>query len=102
MTINRCDHELGRLLEAIESLVRVKTEIVFVTWRNARKHLNVGAGAEKLLTFTGDYDDLDSFIHPRIEDRAIELLHHLVAVRVRRWIVESDQCEAIMRFIIQS
>jgi hypothetical protein len=79
----------------------MKAEIILEAWRHLRKHLNVGARAEELLTFAGDQNHLNSFVHARIENRAIELLHHFVAVRVRGRIVERDDRDAVRDLVIE-
>src|SRR5687767_368285 len=98
MTVDCSDHKLRRLLQAVESLVGVQTEVILKRRRDIREHLDVGARAEKLLTLTRNHDHLNSVVYPRSENRAIELLHHLVAVGVRRWIVERNGRNAVASF----
>src|SRR5438105_1294484 len=89
--VDRRDHELRRLLEPAERLVRVQAEIVLEVGSTLLKHLDVGTGAEELVGLlgvgrrrrAGDHQDMDRLVHPRVEDMGVKLPHHLVAVRVR-------------------
>jgi hypothetical protein len=101
MSIDRSDHELRRLFQTRQRFVRVQTEIILERWRDVREHANVGARAKELLARARERDDLHRVVHARVENRAIELLHHLVAVGVRRRIVERDQCDPIADCIIE-
>src|SRR5262249_55790539 len=101
VTIDRRNHELRRLLQTIERLVGVQTEIVFVSRRHAREHLNIGARTKELLALASDHDHLDRLIHARVENRAIELLHHLIAVRIRRRIIQRNDRDAVACFKIE-
>ena len=90
MTINCGNDQLRRLLQPQQRFVRVQTEIILEFGSHTAKHLNVGAGAKEFSPAAGDDNDLNAFIHPRFENARIELLHHLIRISIRRWIVQSD------------
>ena len=93
VAVERGDHELRRLLEPLERLVGVQAEHVLELGRNLVEHADVRAGREELLALAGEHDDLDVLIEPRIQDRVVELAHHLVRVRVGRRIVHLDEAD---------
>ena len=101
VTIYGSDYELRRLFQTTKCLVCMKTEIVFVVWTDVREHLNIGARAEKLFARARDHDHLNGVVHPCVENRTIELLHHLIAVRISRRIIERDDRYAIASFVIE-
>ena len=50
------DHQLRRLLEPIERLVRVQAEVVLERRLRRRQHLDVGAGAEELVAVAAHHE----------------------------------------------
>ena len=91
MPVQRRDHELGRLLQARERLVGVQAEHILELRRHLVEHADVRAGRKELLALAGEHDDFDVVIETRIENRFVELAHHLVRVGVRRRIVHLDE-----------
>ena len=73
----------------------MKAKIVFKVWRHFGQHPDVRSGAEKLIAVPGDDNYMNVVIHPRIKNPAIQLLHHLIAVSVRRRIVERHKRNAV-------
>jgi hypothetical protein len=82
--VQRCEHELRRLLEAAERLVRVQAEVVLEARSDLAEHPDVRSGAEELVAGAGQHDDVDRVVEARGEDRVVELQHHRVRVAVRR------------------
>src|SRR5947208_5570372 len=81
VSVDRRDHELRRLLQPAERLVRVEAEVVLEVWGAVTKHLDVGTGAEELVGLlgvggrrrAGDHQDMDTLVHPRVEDMGVKL-----------------------------
>ena len=78
----------------------METEEVFEARGDLVQHPDVGAGGEELLAVPPDHDDVRFFGHPGVEDRLVQLAHHFVGVGVGRWVVERDDRETILHFII--
>src|SRR5207253_124899 len=77
VSVDRRDHELRRLLQPAERLVRVQAEVVLEVGSTLLKHLDIRPRAEELVARACQHQDVDGFIHSRIEDVHIELAHHL-------------------------
>ena len=69
VAVQRGDHELRRLLEAVERLVGVQAEVVLELGIGVLEHADRRAGAEELLARAGEHDDVDGRVHARVEDR---------------------------------
>ena len=78
MAVDGGNDQLRRLFQTRQRLVRVQTEIVLELRRHLAEHLNVRARTKKLLALSSDYDHLDTFVHARVQNSGIELLHHLI------------------------
>jgi hypothetical protein len=100
VAIERRDDELWRLLEAIERLVRVEAKVVFEGLIDLRKHLNVGAGAEKAVAVPGDDDDVNVVVEAGVENGFVEILHHLVREGVHRRVVQRNGGDARFRPVV--
>src|SRR4030095_3325394 len=100
MSIDCGYHQLGRFLQTQKSFVRVKAEIVFERRCDISQHVDVSAGTKELLAFTRYHNDLNSIIHPRIENGAVELLHHLVGISVGWWIVKGEDRNTVCDLVI--
>ena len=46
------------------------------------------------------HDDVDGLVHPRLEDRLVEIAHHLVGVGVGRRIVQRQDRDAVTRLVV--
>ena len=90
------DDELGGVLEAVQGLVRVKAEVVFEVGFCLVEHADVGAGTEEFVAGAGEDENVDGFVHSRVENRRVQLLHHLVAVGVCRRRVELENRDAFV------
>ena len=90
MAVERGNHQLRRLLEAVQRLVRVQAKVIFELRRNAGQHLDVRARRKKLFARPTQDEDMDGIVHARLEDGSVELLHHLVGVGVGRRVVYLD------------
>jgi acyl carrier protein len=99
VAVDRGDDELRRVLEAQEGLVGVQAEVVLEGRIDLAEHPDVGARAEELLAVARDDDRLHVVVEPRLEDRLVELAHHLVRVRVHRRIRESQRRDAATRLV---
>ena len=95
MTIYGGNHQLRRLLQAIQCFIRMQTEIVFELRRDIAEHCDISAGTEKLFAAAGNHNHLYAFIHPRRENSGIQLLHHLVRIGIRRRIIEGQKRNAV-------
>src|SRR6185503_8779724 len=51
--------------------------------------------AEELGPRAGEHDDVNGLVQARLQDGRVQLEHHLVAVRVRRRIVEGENRDAV-------
>ena len=83
------------LLQAAQCFVRMEAEVVLELRIGVPEHADVRAGAEEFLARAAEHDDVDRAVHPRVEDRRIDLAHHLVRVRVRGRIVQLDRGDAV-------
>jgi hypothetical protein len=79
----------------------VKAEVILERRRHVPEHVDVSSSAEKFLTRARDHNHLNSFVHARVENRAIELLHHFIAVCVRGRIVERDYRDTVYDLVIE-
>src|SRR5262249_18263425 len=61
---------------------------------------DVRAGAEELGACAGEDDHVDLFVHARLQDRGVQLEHHLVAVRVGGRIVEGENRDAVFAGVV--
>ena len=93
-------HELRRVLEADERLVRVQAEVVFEGGVGLPEHGDVGAGAEELLAVAGQHEHVHVVVEARLEDRRVEVLHHLVRVAVDRRVVEREERDAALGQVV--
>ena len=50
---------------------------------------------EKLFTFTCKQHDMDFFVHATIQNAGIQLLHHIMAVRIGRRMIQLNSSNAI-------
>ena len=93
------DHQLRRLLEAVEGLVGVEAEVVLEARLRLLQHLDVGAGAEELVALALEHQDVDVVVEARSEHGLVELTHHLVGVGVGGRVVEGDVGDAVARLV---
>ena len=84
---------LGVCSSRDQRLVGVQAEHVLELRRHGVEHPDVGAGREELLALAGEHDHLDVGVEARVENRVVELAHHLVRVRVGRRIVHLDEAD---------
>ena len=80
--VQRGDHQLGRVLQAQQRLVRVQAEVVLEGRIDAGQHLDVRAGGEELVARARQHDHVDVVVHARRQDRIVQLPVHLVGVGV--------------------
>ena len=91
VAVERRDHELRRLLEPVQRLVRVQAEVVLELRIGVLEHADV-APAQKnfspapVSTMTWTASSMRA-----VEDRGVELAHHLVAVGVGGRLVQRQQ-----------
>ena len=95
MTVQRGDDQLRRLLEAVECFVGVQAEVVLEFRIRVVKHPDVRAGTEEPLAGAPQHDHVHTPIHPRVENRSVDLAHHVVRIRVRGRIVQLDRGDAV-------
>src|SRR5690625_8009527 len=77
----------------------MEAEVVLEGRGHRVQHLDIRAGTEEPVTSPDDQDDMDIIIHPRLQDRSIEVLHHLIGIGVSRWVIECEECYPILDLI---
>src|SRR5262245_44157324 len=100
MSIDRRNDELRRVLEASQCLVTVKRKLVTKFRRLFRKHVDVGAGAEKFVTCTTQNQDVNAFVEPRLYERFVELLQTIERVCVRGRVGQFDDCDTLLNPVL--
>src|SRR5438093_6339066 len=100
VAVQRRDHQLGSVLEAVEGLVGVEAEVVLERRIHGLEHVDVRAGAEKLLPRPPDHEHVDALLEARLEDGVVEIAHHLVGVGVGRWIRELESGDTVLDAVI--
>jgi hypothetical protein len=100
VAVERGDHQLRRLLEAVQRLVGVQAEVVLEGRVRRLEHVDVGAGAEELLARAGEHDHVHVVVEARLEDRRVELAHHLVGVGVGRRVVEGQVGDPLADLVV--
>src|SRR5262245_10051978 len=81
----------------------MEAEVVLECWIDAVQHLDVCAGGEEFVTYSGEQDHVDVVVHARLKDGVIELPVHLIGVSICRWIVHlNDRDAGIVTVIDQS
>ena len=93
-------HQLGRLLQAVQRLVGMQAEVVLEVRVRVLEHVDVGAGAEELLAAPLEDEDVDLLVEARLQDREVELPHHLVGVGVGRRIVEGQIGDPLLDLVV--
>src|SRR5262249_43513080 len=83
VTVDRRDHQFGSVLKPQKHFIRVQAEVILEGRIDTGEHLDIRAGGEKLVSGTGQDDDVDVIVHTRFENGVVELTVHLVCVGVR-------------------
>ena len=99
MTVESGDDELGCLLQAVERFVGVEAEVVLELRGDRVEHLDVRAGGEELVARPAQQEDVDAVVEARLEDRLVEVLHHLVGEGVHGRVVQRDGGHAGIRLV---
>ena len=100
MSVQRGDHELRRLLQPQQRLVRMQAEVVFELRRHLGQHLDVGPGGEELLSRAAHEDDVDLVIHASLQDALIQLAIHFVRVGIGRRIIQFEDRHTLFHSVI--
>src|SRR6185436_3896634 len=96
----RREDQLGGLLQAVQGLVGVQTEVVLEVGVGPLEHVDVGAGAEEFLALAGEDDDMDLAVEARLDDRLVDLAHHLVGIGIGRRIVEGEIGDPLLDLVV--
>src|SRR6058998_109231 len=88
--VERGDRELGGVLQAVQGLVRVQAEEILVARGDAVQVRDVRASREKLLAVAAQHQHVHGVVEAGLQDRLVELAHHVVGVGVRGRVVELD------------
>ena len=88
------------MLQPVQRFVGVQGEVVQEAGGDPLHHADVRSGGEEPLAATGQNDDVDVVVEPRLHDGVVELAHHVERVRVRRRIVELDEANPILDAIV--
>src|SRR5881296_2321041 len=90
-TLNRLEHTPK--LEAVEGLIRMQAEEVLIAGGDAVQVRDVRPCREELVAVPAQHDDVDVVVEARLQDRLVQLAHHLVGVGVRGRIVQLEDPE---------
>ena len=97
MAVDGRDHQLGRVLQAKQRLIRVQAKIILERRIDAGQHLDVRPGGKELIPRSRQHDHVRVIVHTRFKNRLIELAVHLIGVGVGRRIGHFDHRHAAYR-----
>src|SRR5580704_11448811 len=101
MSVQRGDYQLRRLFEARERFIRMQAKIIFEFRSGGGEHRDARAGAKEFVALAAQDDYVNTFVHARLEDGGIELLHQFIAVSIGRGIIEFENRDTVIDAVVK-
>ena len=100
MSIESCNHELGRLLKTQQGLVGMQAKVILESRVNRPQHMNIRPGRKEALAFAAQDQYRDLRVEPRLQDALIKGPHHLIGIGIGRGIIEFEDGNAMLNAVV--